>query len=242
MTISRVINFLKEGWTNFIGLLYPNLCVSCLEKSLGKDQLLCVLCSIEIPFTDHFENQENKVVEHFYGRIPIVHGSALLHFAKNSKVRNMLYNFKYEGMKEIGIMLGEALGRKLKESHFFSEIELIIPVPIHDDKRQRRGFNQSEIIAQGLLQICNIPYSPNVLVKLFDTETQTHKNRNQRMDNVQNTLGINNKEMIRGKNILLIDDVITTGATLEAAGKTLLENGAQSISVVVAGVTVNDFL
>ena len=133
-------------------------------------------------------------------------------------------------------------GGNLRNHNFFSEIELIIPVPIHDDKRQRRGFNQSEIIAQGLLQICNIPYSPNVLVKLFDTETQTHKNRNQRMDNVQNTLGINNKEMIRGKNILLIDDVITTGATLEAAGKTLLENGAQSISVVVAGVTVNDFL
>lgn len=230
---------------NLVRLLFPHLCVSCMEKSIDRDQLLCVQCLIDIPYTDHFTNQNNKVIEHFYGRIPIEYGAALLYFGKASKVQNMLHNFKYRGIKSeqnIGILLGRAIGRKLVESEYFNGVELMIPVPIYYKKREKRGFNQTELIANGILKEMEIEYSANVLVKLFDTETQTYKNRIDRMINVENTLGIRNKPLIQSKHILLVDDVITTGATLEASGKTLLENGASKISVVTAGAAVTSFL
>jgi ComF family protein len=242
MTISRVNRILKAGVRDFVSLLYPSLCICCLERAVTENQLMCVVCAMEIPYTDHFEDQDNKVVQHFYGRIPINHGAALLYFSKNSKVKNMLYNFKYGGIKNIGKVLGEQIGRKISQSDHFNNLDLIIPIPIHIDKRIRRGFNQTEIIANGISEICDLEVNSKILIKLFDTETQTYKNRIQRMQNVDNTLGIKNKRLIRDKNILLVDDVITTGATLEASGKVLLSNGARSVSVVTAGAAVSGFL
>ncbi len=227
---------------NFVRLLFPHLCLACMEKSIDRSQILCIKCLIEIPYTDHFIDQENKVIEHFYGRIPIKHGAALLYFNKGSLVQVMMHNFKYKGEIIIGTSLGKEIGRKITTSPYFNDIDLIIPMPIYEGKRRKRGFNQTEIIAEGIQQVTKLRYRKDILVKLYDTETQTNKDRTSRMLNVKDSIGMHHKELIKGKNILLVDDIITTGATAEVSGRILLNNGAKSISVVTAGAATTNFL
>jgi ComF family protein len=175
-----------------------------------------------LPETGYHIGERNPVEELFYGRIPVEHAMALLFFNKGSRYRRLIYQLKYQERKENGIFLGKLIGSRLQDSHF-GTIDCIIPVPLHRTKLRRRGYNQSAIISQGISQVLNVPVIENALYRRSFTATQTRKGRYERWKNVEGIFECRNPDLIKNKRILLVDDVVTTGATLEAAGSCLLE-------------------
>jgi ComF family protein len=197
-----------------------------------------MLCLNSLPKTDFHLNKENPVAEIFWGKVQIHAATAYYYFNKGSKVQYLIHQLKYKGRREIGIFIGEQMGNELKQSEFFKNIDLIIPVPLHPKKERKRGYNQSEMFGLGLAKSLKIPLSSQFLVRKEFTDTQTKKSRSDRWKNVENVFAIKNQESLAGKHILLVDDVITTGSTLEACIRALseIENVTISVSAIATGV------
>jgi ComF family protein len=227
-----VITLLKKIVGHFYELIYPNLCLGCLEKSIAKGKNnFCFTCHSELAYTNDHEKIDNDLMYHFYGRVPIQRGMALLWYSEGGVVQNMIHNLKYKGMKSIGNQLGVILGDKLFVSGIYKDVDALIPVPMHYRKQLERGFNQAEVIAQGVSTETNIIVINDVLTKEQDTSTQTKKTRQERVNNAIDVYKIKNQDKIKGKHIMLIDDVVTTGSTLESCALVLLKNGASKISI-----------
>lgn len=184
-----------------------------------------------LPETDFHMMEQNPVINQFYGKINFNAAASLYYFSKGGKVQRLVHNFKYKGHKEIGLYTGEYYGSKLKLSPFFSGINVIIPVPLHPYRFKQRGYNQAEYFAMGLAKSLNVKVLNNILVRALASETQTHKSRFNRWENVKDIFHLNDYGMLEGMHILLVDDVITTGSTLEAAGHVLLQVKDVRISV-----------
>lgn len=210
---------------HLIDLLYPRLCLACQDHLPQKSQDLCLTCSYQLPKTNQHQYEENAFTERFWGKLKIHVGASYLYFSKHGIVRNLIHALKYQGQQQVGIFLGEAFGKQLKTSPHFQHIDFIIPVPLHPKKKHQRGYNQSELFGIGLANSLEIPLLTNALIKHQHTETQTTKHRMDRFGNVEHTFKVHNKEKIAGKHILLVDDVMTTGATLEACGQCLFQEG-----------------
>ncbi len=221
---------------DFISLFYPRTCATCGAILPGNNQVLCTWCMHSLPETGFYGSTGNPVEELFYGRVPVLHATALLFFDKGSKYRRLLYELKYNGRKEIGKFLGNLIGSRLKESDFELP-DIIIPVPLHKAKFRRRGFNQSTVIAKGISDILNIPVTENVLFRKIFTTTQTRKGRYERWQNVEDIFETKILESVKNKHILLIDDIVTTGATFEAAGRCLLKIPGVTLSLAAAAYT-----
>lgn len=172
------------------------------------------------------------------GRVPIVSAASLYYFTKGGSVQKLIHQLKYKGKKEIGNFLGSYYGQELNGSEHFSSIEGIIPVPLHKKKQKKRGYNQSDIFAQGLSSTMNIEVLNNILERNHFSDTQTRKTRFNRWRNVKDIFEITTSEKIQGKHILLVDDVVTTGATLEACTNKLLESSASSVSIATIAAAV----
>lgn len=186
-----------------------------------------------LPETGYQLGKRSLVEEMFYGRLPVKGAMALLFFDKGSKYRRLLYELKYHNRKENGIFLGKLIGSRIKESDY-DGIDIIIPIPLHKAKLRKRGFNQSAVIANGIASILNIPVIEEVLFRKKFSATQTRKGRYERWKNVESIFSFRNTHLIENKHILLVDDVITTGATLEAAGSCLLKIPGTTLSVATA--------
>lgn len=208
---------------SFFSLFYPRVCWACYQALLPAEECICTVCHYQLPQTNFHTQEDNPVSHIFWGRLPLVSATSLLYFQKHSKVQNLIHQFKYRGKKEIGLYLGNVLGRKLNESANFNNIDLIIPVPLHASKEHQRGFNQSEIISRGISESMKIDVEVKNLVKINRTDTQTKKSRFRRWQNVETVFHVHKPEKLAGRNILLVDDVITTGSTLEACGHNLLK-------------------
>lgn len=233
-----ILSALAGLWDDVVCLLFPRLCIGCQEKEVDKGQFFCASCMVQVSFTDHFDQENNAVVQHFYGRIPLDHGAALVLFSEGGVVQKMIHRLKYNRDLSVGAFFGEYGGKLLQQPSKFNKIDLVLPVPLHISKLHQRGYNQSDVFGQALANTIKIPYDNRVLIKILNTSSQTRKSRQSRIDNVQNSIAITDKEKIRGKHILLVDDVITTGATLEVCGKILLDNGARSVSVLSIALAV----
>ncbi|MCX7954379.1 MAG: ComF family protein [Bacteroidales bacterium] len=223
-------------WLNdFIKLFFPELCKSCGTNLLRNEKYICTTCLSELPFTNYHKYIENPVHQIFWGRIKIEFATSLFYFSKHSKVQTLLHRLKYEGDKSVGYFLGELLGQKLSESSFFNDVNYIVPVPLHPKKIIRRGYNQSQIISEGISKIINKPVA-NIIERITETQTQTKKTRIERWTNVSDVfrLKIIDKEKYYNKHFLIVDDVITTGATIEACANTLisLENAKVSVATI----------
>jgi ComF family protein len=220
---------------DFFGLFFPELCVACNTHLLNQEKLLCTKCQYNIPRTNFHTNPENPVAQLFWGRAKIEHASAYFYFNKGTNYQEMMHHFKYHGKKEIGYVLGKDFGLQLKDSTF-NEIDIIVPVPLHPKKLKKRGYNQSDLIANGLAFSLEKTVDTKNLYRTVATSTQTRKSRFARWQNVENIFSIKDPTLFEGKHILLVDDVVTTGSTFEACANTILEIKGTKVSIVALAV------
>ncbi|HEY5368412.1 MAG TPA: phosphoribosyltransferase family protein [Hanamia sp.] len=221
-----------------IHLFYPHNCIGCGSDVIGSENLLCIRCIHDLPVTNFAMHANNPLEKKFWGRVSITSAMSELYFSKDSIVQNMIHEFKYRGNKKAGHFFGNMLGRSLLNSNRF-EVDLIIPLPLFIRKEKMRGFNQAEILCDGIAEIINKPViSKNVIRKIF-TESQTRKHRAERWKNVEGIFYINDPKSLEGKHILLVDDVIITGATIEACGREILNVTGTKLSVATLAIAAS---
>lgn len=222
---------IKHILSDTFHLFYPHTCTGCGSDLVNKNNLLCIRCISELPHT-HFALHENNLIERiFRGRLPIKAAHSEFYFAKNELIQHLIHQLKYNDNKEIGIYLGEITGNTLLKSGRFSTIDYLIPLPLYGDKEFKRGYNQAEVICNGIYASTRIPVMTNNVIRQRATETQTRKHRAQRWENVEGSFVVKDPSALRGKQLLLVDDVITTGATIEACGHAILNIEGTSVSI-----------
>ncbi len=225
------MKWLYDLWDDFLSLLFPRICYGCGNHLLRNENIICTECYIVIPCTDYHLCRENPVEQLFWGRCKIETAAAFSYYNKGSRIRNLIHYLKYRGINEIGSELGRIYGLSLKSSGFTDTIDFIIPVPLHPSKQRSRGFNQSELIADGISDATGIPVNKSAVVRIISSSTQTKRSRYERWVNVEGIFNVKDPESIRGKHILLIDDVITTGSTMESCINEILKTEGVKVSV-----------
>lgn len=221
----------KHLVSDVMELLFPELCNACGTNLYYGEKEICIQCLRDLPFTDFHLHTQNVVAKQLWGRLPDTNAMAMLYFRKGTKVQNLMHSLKYKGKTDVGIKLGSMIGERLKSSNNYNNIDLIIPVPLHLSKERFRGYNQSKTIADGIAEILEVAVSTSHLLREKPTETQTKKSRYTRYENMQSVFNVINFEELKNLHILLVDDVITTGATLEACGNALLNVGIKKLSI-----------
>ena len=214
---------LKNIFSSTLHLFYPHVCTGCGSDLLQQDNLLCLRCINNLPHTNFAQHNNNPVEKIFWGRIPITAAHSEFYFSKEFLIQHLIHQLKYKNNMAIGFYLGELMGKTLLASNRFNNIDYLIPLPLYPDKEHKRGYNQATIICNGMSDVMNIPVLNGNVIRQKFTETQTRKHRTERWENVEGSFKIKNAELLKGKNILLVDDVITTGATLEACGSIVLQ-------------------
>ncbi|MCT4639936.1 MAG: ComF family protein [Bacteroidales bacterium] len=212
-------------------ILFPAVCPGCERPIYTHNKILCSLCERDLPFTYYQDMKDNTVEQAFWGRVNIECATALLFYEKHDIVQRLLHSIKYHTNKDLAIRLGELLGSQIKEAYRFRGIDAIIPVPLHKKKLLKRGFNQSYLISKGINISTGIPVETNLLLRVKNTESQTKKSRTERCDNVKKAFAVNNNNRWENKHFIIIDDVITTGATLESCITELLSIKGAKVSV-----------
>lgn len=218
-----------------LNLLFPHCCAGCLDVLVGGEKILCVECRHRLPIVAHHKTGNEVLKNKFYGRFPLVNATALLQFQKRSLTQELLHKLKYRGHKEISSFFGEWLGAELAEHSEYQQIEMVIPVPLHKQKLKKRGFNQVEGFGKEIAKALNIPYRDDVVIKISKTGTQVFKTRILRFE-AEEVFTIQNLDDIKNKHILLVDDIITTGATLEKCAIQLLK--AEKVRISIATIAV----
>ncbi|MGB4204559.1 MAG: phosphoribosyltransferase family protein [Bacteroidales bacterium] len=224
---------------DFVSLIYPQVCQACGNTLFRNEEIICTYCRYHLPRTHYHKLKDNPLAQVFWGRVNLENVSAFYFFRKGGKVQHLMHQFKYRGKDEIGVYLGKLYGAELREEEAFSSIEMVIPVPLHIKKLRKRGYNQSEKFAEGLAASMNIELETSVLIRTFASETQTRKTRFNRWENVKEIFKVTDPQKITGKHILLVDDVITTGATIEASAQHLLETEGVRLSVASLACAVH---
>lgn len=217
-------------------LVYPALCQGCGTEVLNES-CICSQCYSTLPFTNYNLNNENPVAKIFYGRSKIESATSLLYFTKNSLVQYLVTQLKYKNNQNVGIYLGELLGFALLKQDNFKSIDALIPLPLSKQKQFKRGYNQAALIAQGIENITKVPVWDNVVERVKNTSTQTHENRINRWQQMEDVFTIPNPNQLYDKHILLIDDVITTGATLESCTNCITQNQHCKVSIATVAQT-----
>ncbi|MPL98892.1 hypothetical protein SDC9_45104 [bioreactor metagenome] len=219
---------------SLIKLFYPELCCGCGESLVRGEKTICFACHTKIAKTDYHTYSDNPVARLFYGKIDIENATAMCFYDKGGLIQQLMHQLKYRSKPEVGVFFGRRLGKILSESALYKDIDVVVPIPLHSKKLKIRGYNQSKVIADGFVQGFPVEIIEDCLVRVEFTETQTRKNRWDRYQNVKDMFAVRNPEKIKGKHILLVDDVITTGATIEACAKHLL--AIEGVRVSIAGI------
>ena len=222
--------------SSIINLFFPKTCGCCLNHLSDNEHFICSDCRHHLPVTNFHKTNDDTVKKVFYGRAKIEHATALFRFEKKGRVQQLIHQLKYKGQEDIGVLLGEWLGEDLKTSEDYKTIDVVIPVPLHKNKKRTRGYNQVSKFGIKITEALNVEYIDNVLIKVTNTSSQVNKKRFARWNNSTELFSATNLERIANKHILLVDDIITTGATLEAC---ILElNKADNVKISIATMAI----
>jgi ComF family protein len=213
---------LKEIKESLLHLFFPHVCAGCGSDLINEEAQLCLRCTANMPETNFQMHTNNPVEKMFWGRVPLVSATAQYYFTKESLMQHIMHQFKYKGNRELGLFLGRMMGEYLKRSGRFM-VDGLVPLPLFPAKERKRGYNQATLLCEGMSESMNIPVIRSAVARKENTDTQTKKGRVDRWQNMEGKFELVNKEEISGKHLLLVDDVVTTGATLEACGAVLLE-------------------
>ena len=217
---------------NFSELLYPKLCGGCGNHLYENEEVVCVYCRASLPLSGECDFENNASEKLFWGKVAITAAASFLFFQKKSSTQHLLHQLKYQQKENIGEWLGEQFAYSLQSKGRFAAVEIIIPIPLHPSRIKFRGYNQCDAIARGMASVLQIPIVNGVLIRNVATQSQTKKNRFQRFENMNSVFSISEKaSAIIGKNILLLDDVLTTGATLISAAQVLQQAGSNKLFV-----------
>lgn len=216
---------------HLLDLFFPNLCLICGEGLVSGEEQLCLKCLSKIPKTNYHLTEDNPVEKRFWGKVRIESASSYFFFHKGSDFQRLIHELKYRGNKEIGIILGKYAAAELIQSDSFSSVDMIIPVPLHKKKYAKRGYNQSSQIGIGISKVMGKPLVVNSLFRKIESTTQTKKSVYERFENTRGIFELKNPSEVAGKHILLVDDVLTTGSTIEACIHALQQ--AENVKVSV---------
>ena len=210
--------------------------MACMERAPVPGEYLCFRCQVSLPKTDFHLHKENVFTDRLWGRLDLHTASAMFLLIKNGLAENIIYNIKYKDATDLAISLGEQYGRKLNKAPLYQDIDLIVPVPIHKSKMKTRGYNQSALFGQGIATSMEIPCHENALLKKRKTKSQTRKSRMERLTGVEGEYAVREADVMKGKNILLVDDVMTTGATIESCALEILKVEGTRVSMATIGM------
>ncbi len=222
---------------SLLDLFYPRLCLNCTEVLLDNEDILCLDCFYDLPLLKIDNVYDNAIMTKFYGRFPLKSASAYLVYRRDNISQKLIHELKYKSNEHIGELLGSLYANYLKEQKQFKGIDYIVPVPLSDKKLKLRGYNQVTKFGEALGRILGIKFVPDILLRSHSAETQTHKTRSERFENIKNQFLLSDLHYFENKHILLIDDVITTGATIESCCKELLRTKHIEISIVALANT-----
>jgi len=214
--MNSLLNQASQLFSDFTALLFPNLCMACMEDAPVRNDFFCMRCSYKLPRTDFHLHKENPFTARLWGRIPIETAAAMFLLIKGGLAENVIYNIKYKDATQLAQKLGREYGWVLKKSPLYNSVDLVVPVPLHKSKMKTRGYNQSAFFAAGIAESLEVPCIEHALVKVRKSVSQTKKSRLQRLLSVENEYKVNIPESMQGKHVLLVDDVLTTGATIES--------------------------
>ncbi len=234
-----MFRFIHTAFIDFTDLLFPTLCLGCTRSLGANEKVLCTHCRVNLPETGQYRQPDvDFVLNKFAGKVPIEFVASYLHFAKGGIVQKLIHRIKYKGQKEAAKEIAIWYGHYLTDEHsLLPELDMLIGVPLHKRRFQQRGYNQADWVAQGLSEVLNVPYHTDVLLRKRFRSSQTRKNRLERWENVKTEFDLQHPEVVVGKRVGLVDDVLTTGATLEACAIELLRAGCLSVSVLTLAAT-----
>ena len=220
-----------KAFSYLVDLFYPRLCQACGRSLLSHEKVICNFCSVQLPKTNFQNKKDNAIEVVFWGRADIKAAASYYKYTKGGKVQHLIHQMKYKGFREVGIYVGVVFGKLLQKSSRFADIDIIVPVPLHISKLRKRGFNQSELFARGLAKTMKAEMIDDNLYRKVASSTQTKKSRWERYKNVNDIFGIRDASLFENKKLLLVDDVITTGSTIEACANILNQIEGVEVSV-----------
>ncbi|TDU43184.1 ComF family protein [Gelidibacter sediminis] len=221
---------------NLLKLFFPEICLTCDNPLEDNELHICTLCRHEMPLTDFVDFQKNEVSKILYGRVQLCYATSLLWFSKKGIVQHLLHNLKYKGHEEVGAFLGRWLGEELRRHEEFRSVDVVVPVPLHAKRMRQRGYNQVHKFGKEIASALNCDFNKRVLQKTKATKTQVFKDRLRRWNNDDTVFSVTDFKILKGKHILLVDDIITTGATLETCANALMKIEGITISIATMAI------
>lgn len=231
-------NTVKTWLLSFVRLFFPRQCAACGASLQEGEEGLCMKCNMDMPRTNYHLRKDNPVERLFWGKIPLERATSYFFYQKGSSFRQILHQLKYGGRKDLGELMGRFMAAELASAGFFKDVDRIVPVPLHPRKRKLRGYNQSECIAHGISAVTGIPMDTSSVIRKKHTDTQTRKSTYERWENVDGIFHLLHPGRLRGKHVLIVDDVLTTGSTTTACADAF--KGVESIRISILTLAAAD--